>query len=76
MIKTISTSYSKEDTIDFIIEDDAEFDWVSKFDDSKFDRLFVVVDKNVNKLWGDKIFSVKKHNKEIFLFDVGAIEEK
>ncbi len=76
MIKTISTSYSKEDTIDFIIEDDAEFDWVSKFDDSKFDRLFVVVDKNVNKLWGDKIFSqLKKHNKEIFLFDVEAIEE-
>jgi len=76
MIKEISTTYLREDKIKFLLDDDSEMDWLSTFDSKKFDRIFVVIDKNVNKLWGEKINSqLKKHNQEIFLFEVEAIEE-
>lgn len=76
MIKKISTAYVKKDEIEFLIDDDPELKWVSYFESQKFDRLFVVIDKNVNQIWGEKINSqLKKHNKEIFFFEVEALEK-
>ncbi|MCL5018853.1 MAG: iron-containing alcohol dehydrogenase [Candidatus Pacearchaeota archaeon] len=76
MIKKISTTYVKNDEIEFIVDDDPEFGWISSFESQKFDRFFVVIDKNVKKIWGEQInLQLKKHNKEIFFFEVEASEK-
>ena len=75
MIKSIKTTYTRKDTIDFIIDDDAEMAWLADFDSSGFERLFIVIDKEVSRLWGRKIKkNLESHKKEIFLFEAEASE--
>lgn len=76
MIKELSTTYVRKDSIDFIIDDDKEMSWISSFESSKFDRFFIVIDKNVKKIWGKLINKrLKKHNKPTFIFEVDAFEK-
>ena len=55
MIKKISTTYKREDKIDFIIDDDEEMNWIANFDSKIFNRFFVVIDKKVKELWSGLI---------------------
>lgn len=76
MIKKISTKYVREDPIDFIIDDDEEMLWLSSFDSSKYERFFVVIDKEVNRVWGDVLRKrINHHNKEVFFFEIEVSEE-
>ncbi len=76
MQKKILTTYSKEDQIEFIIDDDPEFNWIGSLDLDKTERLFIVIDKNVKQIWGEKIISqLRKNGREIFLFEVEPVEE-
>ncbi len=76
MIKKFSTTYTKEDTINFIIDDDENMDWISTFDSNNFSRFFIVIDKEVDKLWGNLLRKkLETHDKESFFFKVEAIEQ-
>jgi|SRR3989344_101005 len=76
MIKKISTTYKREDKIDFIIDDDEDMSWIANFDSKAFNRFFVVIDKRVKGLWGNLISkNLEKHNKEMFFFEVEAVEQ-
>ena len=75
MIKSISTTYTKKDEVSFIVDDDPKLLWLSDFEDSTFERFFVVIDKEVNRIWGSRILKrLESHKKEIFFFEVEAAE--
>ena len=67
----ISTTYTKKDTVEFIIDDDDGFKWLSSFKSDSYDRFFVVIDKRVNDLWGKTLLKqLRLHKKQIFVFEV------
>ena len=73
--KEFSLSYSNESTIDFHICQDPELNWLSTFECDKFKRFFIVIDENVDKIWGEKIFTqLDKHSKDKFVMRVPAEE--
>jgi len=75
MMKSISTTYTRKDTISFMIDDDPEIAWLSNFDDSAFERFFVVMDMKVNIVWGNLIRKkLESHKKEIYFFEIEASE--
>jgi len=75
-VKEISATFSSEHTAHFLIDSAADLGWVGSFPDEDFDRFFVVIDENVNEIWGDVILGqLKRHNKMIFLFAVKAVEQ-
>ena len=70
-ITKITTSFSSDSTIQFLVDDDPKMHWLRSFGDEGFKRYFVFIDKNVNKLWGSLIYeNLKTHGKEIFSFEV------
>ncbi len=74
-MKTITTSFTRTDTVHFHLDDDAHMHWLASFDSSKYNRFFVIIDAEVTRLWGDLLFSrLRAHNKEIFTFTVTAEE--
>ena len=70
-MKKLNFSFTEEQTVDFIIDTDSEFNWVKKINDTKYQRLFIYIDKNVEKKYGVKIkkafANVKKEIKYIIL---------
>ncbi len=65
-MKKLNFSFTEEQTVDFIIDTDSEFNWVKKIDDTKYQRLFIFIDKNVEKKYGVKIKKAfAKVNKEV-----------
>ena len=75
MIKIIKTTYIKKDTVSFIIDNDSKMSWLAEFDSSNFERFFVVIDEKVKQLWGKQIIEkLKKHKKQLFIFEVKATE--
>ena len=76
MIKKFSTVYRREDKVDFIIDNDKKMEWVANFESNKFKRFFVIIDKEVNKLWGDFLKKrLEKHNKDLFFFEIDPTEQ-
>ena len=65
-MKKLNFSFTEEQTVDFIIDTDSEFNWVKKISDTKYQRLFIYIDKNVEKKYGVKIKKAfAEVNKEI-----------
>lgn len=65
-MKKLNFSFTEEQTVDFIIDTDSEFNWVKKINDTKYQRLFIYIDKNVEKKYGVKIKKAFANvNKEI-----------
>mgnify|MGYP000542199069 FL=1 len=48
-MKNLNYSFNEEQTVDFIIDTDKEFNWVKSINDLKYQRLFIYIDKNVEK---------------------------
>ena len=75
MMKSFRTTYTRKDIIDFLIDDDAEMSWLADFDGSAFERFFIVIDREVNMIWGSLIRKrLGNHKKEMFFFEVEASE--
>ncbi len=75
MIKQISTTYSKKDKILFVNTDDKEMEWIGSFDCEKYNRIFLIFDKNVHKIWGKQILGkLKNQKKECFSHQVDPVE--
>jgi len=76
MINVITTEYTSKSKIEFIQDDDKEFNWLSEFDSLNYDRFFIVIDSNVKEIWGKSIFDkLKIHKKDIITLKVESIEE-
>jgi len=72
----ISTTFESKDTVDFIIDDNADLEWLSSISDSSYDRCFVIIDENVDDIWGERIFGKLKNNgAEVFELRVKPVEE-
>jgi len=75
-VKKLSTTYKATHIVDFLIDDDKEMMWIARFNSDKHNRFFVVIDKNVNKIWGSLIRKkLKYHKKKVFIFEVEALEK-
>ncbi len=75
-MRRIVTAYKSKSTVEFLIDDDKQIAWVGKFDSNKYNRFFVIIDKNVNKIWGGLLKQrLKRHKKELFFFEVEAVED-
>jgi 3-dehydroquinate synthetase len=71
----VSLEYSKIDTIRFFITNEKKLNWIGTFDSKEYNRFFVIIDKNVFNIWGQKIYEqLNKHNKEIFTYQVEPVE--
>ena len=70
-MNNLNFSFNEEQTVDFIIDTDKEFNWLKNINDLKYQRLFIYIDKNVEKRYGTKIkkafASVNKEVKYITL---------
>jgi len=74
-MKKLNFSFAEEQTVDFIIDTDSEFNWVKKIDDTKYQRLFIYIDKNVEKKYGSKIKKAfSKLNKQVKYIKLDANE--
>ena len=74
-MKKLNFSFTEEQTVDFIIDTDSEFNWVKKIDDTKYQRLFIYIDKNVEKKYGVKIkIAFAKVSKEIKYITIDSNE--
>ncbi|MGD9129913.1 MAG: 3-dehydroquinate synthase family protein [Candidatus Woesebacteria bacterium] len=75
-MKKYSTSYQHDYKIDFYIDDDSSFAFLKSLKQYPYQRLFIVIDKNVNKIWGKTLGSLfKKSKKPVFYHRVEAVEE-
>jgi 3-dehydroquinate synthase len=74
-MKRSSTTFTRSDTIDFLFDNDKKMDWIGKFKSAKYNRIFLVIDENVDQIWGKKIAKqLAKQNKDIFTFKVKPTE--
>lgn len=75
MIKKFSTKFIREDTVNFIIDNDRDMGWIGSFSSNNFNRFFVLVDREVEKIWGNVIRRMlSRHGKEMFFFVVESSE--
>ena len=76
MITSFSTVYERKDCIEFLIDDEKSMTWISSFDSSSFNRLFIIIDKEVEKKWGKQIKKqITKQKKESLYFAVEGSEK-
>jgi len=74
-MESFKTTFERKDEVEFIIDDDPDLSWLSGFDSDKYGRFFIIVDKGVEKIWGEKIKDqLKKHGKENFSLSVDSVE--
>ena len=70
-----SVTYTRTESIEFLIDDDPEMEWLSSFDSSAYDRFFVILDEHVQQKWGDMLLKLlKAHKKPCFSCAVPAEE--
>ena len=73
--ETIDVSFEHRDSIHFVLDDDATLEWVGTFDASRFQRIFVFIDANVQKIWGERLFAqFARHRKPVFRLTVEPTE--
>jgi len=74
-MEKLNFTFTEEQTVDFIIDTDREFNWVEKINDFKYQRLFIYIDKNIEKKYGNKIKNAfSKLNKEIIYISLESKE--
>jgi len=75
-MKNVSTTFESKDTVNFIIDDDPDLAWLSSISDTGYDRFFILIDKNVDDIWGERILKqLEKNNVDIFKLRVNPVEE-
>ena len=75
MMERFSATFKKEDTVEFIIDDDPGMGWLASFDSAPYQRFFVLIDREVKKKWGPALQKqLERHNKPISYFEVEAAE--
>ncbi len=76
MIKNIDVKYVREDKLRFIIDDDKEMRWLSTWNVNKYGKIFLIIDKNVRKIWGNLLLKRLKADKsqKIIIFEVDPVE--
>lgn len=66
MLDSLNYRLGLEQDVEFVIDNDPEFDWLSGFDSKAFNRFFVVIDTYVNEKWGNTLLKkLENHQKEI-----------
>lgn len=75
MNEDIRTTYTHSYEMRFIIDRAEDFARISEMGLEAYDRLFVVIDENVNRLYGEKLLT-KLHafGKELFLHEIHPVE--
>ena len=72
----ISSTFSSFNSIQFLIDDDQEMNWIGLFSNENFGRFFILIDKNVKRIWGKLLFSqLEKHNKKLYFLEVDPVED-
>ena len=54
-MKKLNFSFDEQQKVEFIIDNDPDFEWIQKADSFKYQRLFIYIDKNVERRYGKKI---------------------
>ncbi len=66
-MQELVASFRRKDEIKFLLDDDPDLAWLGQFDSGAYDRLFVFIDTNVRKQWGDVIRRcLEQHGKRIY----------
>src|SRR4030042_460876 len=74
-MKTLQTTYHTKNRIEFIIDDKPKMGWIGNFNSEKYNRMILVIDRKVKRIYGTKIrLQLKRHKKEIITFEVNANE--
>jgi 3-dehydroquinate synthase len=70
-------NFKKSESPRFIIDSDQKMIWLSQFDSSNYNRIFVVIDEVVNKKYRSLIFNnLKMHRKIIYDFKITSLEKE
>ena len=68
-MRSLKLKYPSCSVLNFHISDDENLSWIAEFDSSKYKRIFVVFDTNVEAIWGEKIINkLNNHHKELIVF--------
>ena len=68
---SFAVSFARSDEIRFLIDDDPALAWLRTCDLSAYQRLFVYIDSNVRRIWGEKIAAgLAAHGKDVFWLEV------
>ena len=74
-LQRIEVSFERTDTIEFLLDDDAELTWLRTVDLGRYQRLLVFIDANVSRLWGERLAAaLATHGKDTFWHVVEADE--
>jgi 3-dehydroquinate synthetase len=66
MIESLNFSIKSVQQVEFVIDNDPDFNWLSTFDSKEFNRIFVVIDNYVNERWNNTLLEkLENHQKEI-----------
>ena len=69
--KEIIYNYNSKKNSKYIISSNNDFIELSNLEIKRKDRIFLFIDKNVNKIWGQNLFKqLEKNNKEIISYDL------
>src|SRR4051794_26030280 len=72
---SFAVSFARNDEIHFLIDDDPALAWLRTCDVSAYQRLFVYIDSNVEKIWGGKVRqALEAHGKRVFWLGVPPSE--
>lgn len=75
MCNDITASFSHSYDMRFIIDESKDFSRLQEMDVSPYDRIFVIIDKNVNSKHGERIIEkLKIFDKEFFIHEIEPIE--
>jgi 3-dehydroquinate synthetase len=74
-MQNISVAFEQIDRIEFVLDDDPDLTWIGDFDASRYQRMFVYIDTNVRRIWGDRIeAALARHGQQVFWFEVEPLE--
>src|SRR5437773_2317390 len=74
-MQSFSVAFERKDEIVFVLDDDPALEWIGRFDSSRYERFFVFVDANVDRLWGETLDSrLCAHGKAVHKLDVAPQE--
>ena len=69
----ISTTFTHSYDVKFIIDSSSDYARISEMGMDKYDRLFIVIDETINRLYGEKLLKVLP-NMETYIHEVKAVE--
>ena len=74
-LKRIAVTFERKDTIEFLLDDDPTLEWLRTFDSGGHQRIFVFVDANVRRIWGERLeAALGSHAATVFWHEVEPAE--